>query len=299
MTSAASSASSTSSAPQLYFPDPDEMVVRVELFGIMLCDQLEASASVGVRAKDSRKRKRAKVPPEAQCFHSKVASEDPILRLALYADSETDSKIVRYAKEVCAFAHRQSPDMPPYQRDAYDELLTTNDHILQLAAVYFFVSWHVDCDPDTNECTLVRSEDGAAARLLDELGFDGNMKAMYDVHNACSHFERGTGEASTMMSFVHTLVCNRWKEVAPVPNHPLRPSQRARVDDQRRFANSSSASCASKSESSSVSSSESDVSLACHSTSLSSESLPSESSPTMASTTSSQVLPSAKALSTN
>ena len=135
MSSGSSSAASSASSPALYFPDPDEMVVRVQLFGIMLCDQLEASASAG-KAKDSRKRKRARVPDEAQCFQSSVARQDPILRLALYADEQTDQNIVRYAKEVCAYALRISPDMPAYMRDAYAELLTGGSRAA-LASIYF------------------------------------------------------------------------------------------------------------------------------------------------------------------
>ena len=299
--SSSSSAASSSASPALYFPEPDEMVVRVQLFGIMLCDQLEASSSAG-KARGSRKRKRARVPDEAQCFQSPTARQDPILRVALYADEETDKNIVRCAKEVCAFANRISPDMPSYMRDAYAELLTTEDHVLQLASIYFFVSWHVDCDPDTLECTPVQARDPESARVLSELAFHANPGSLSELHRACLNFERGVGEASTMMSFVHALVCNRWQSTARVPDC-LPATKKRHKASQRRFASSSSAAAASKSSSeSSMLSSESSKSsaqpsLSCHSTSLS-ESL-SESSPAMAFATSSQVLPSAKALSTS
>ena len=154
-----------SGAPALYFPDPDEMVVRVQLFGIMLCDQLEASSSAS-RSKESRKRRRARVPDEAQCFHSPETKRDPLLRLALYGDDATDRRIMRCAKEVSAYARRQSPDMPAYMRDAYAELTTTEDHVLQLAALYFFVSWHVELIPTRSSAS--RSARDAAAAVWSE-----------------------------------------------------------------------------------------------------------------------------------
>lgn len=246
-----------SGAPALSFDSPDDIEVHKQLFGIMLGDQLSASNSVA-RTKESRKRKRDTVPSSAACFQGDAVRNDPVLRLALYSDAKTDADIVRLSTGVCDFVRRTSGNIPSYMRDAYAALAkTVEDHILQLAAIYFFVYWHIDCNPDTDLCTLVRSDDAKARDMLCELNYENNQSAMLCVHRACSNFEHGVGDATTMMSFVHTMVCNRWKRIAPVPVSDKR--------SQRRFSSSSSAS-----KSKSDSSLDSEESSAHHSSSSSS-----------------------------
>lgn len=264
-----SSASPPAAAPVLSFASPDEIDVRKQLFGIMLGDQLEATNSVA-RSKESRKRKRDVVPESALCFQGKVVASDPVLRLALYSDAKTDADIVRLSVSVCDFVRRTSVDIPLYMRDAYAALAKTEDHILQLASIYFFVYWHIVCDPDTDLCTLVSSDDAKAQEMLRELNYANNQSAMLCVYNACSNFEHGVGSATTMMSFVHTMVCDRWKRLAVVPPSGALSShdRKRRPAPHRKFSSSASAS-KSKSESADASL-ESEVSSAHHSPSSSS-----------------------------
>ena len=182
-----------------------------------MCDQLEASNSVPMGGRESRKRKRDAVPPAAACFQGATVAADPVLRLALFHDAEADARLVAGARQVVAYVQRTSPNMPMYMRDAYTALQHTEDHILQLAALYFFVYWHVQCDAACHRFTLTPPADPAGAALLDSFGFAGQQSAMASVHAACAGFERGRGDVSTMMSFVHTLVCTRWKALAPTP----------------------------------------------------------------------------------
>lgn len=269
MLSSSSSSSSYresgSSAPVLSFAPPEEIEVRKQLFGTMLCDQLEATNSVA-RTKESRKRKIARVPDYASqwCQGSNI-KKDPLLRLALFSDADTDKEISQSCKIICDYVRRTSSNMPSYMRDAYAALAKTEDHILQIAAIYFFVYWHIDYDYDTDICTLKRSDDVKARQLLRQLGFKNHQSAMLCLHRACTNFEHGKDEVSTMMSFVHTLVCTRWKKIAITPPQETAPPKSKR---QRKLASSSSASATSKSlSSSSLDSSPSSSSSAHHSSS--------------------------------
>lgn len=258
------------SAPELTFAPPDELEVRKQLFGIMLGDQLEATNSVA-RSKDSRKRKRDAVPQNSLCFQGEAVLADPILRLALYSDPKTDADIARLSVCICDYVRRTSTSTPSYVRDAYAALAKTEDHILQLASIFFFVYWHIQCNADTGVCSLAPSEDAAARRMLRELGYADNQDAMLCLHTACSRFEKGVGDATTMMSFVHTMVCNRWKRIAPVPD------SRTPLKRQRRLSSSSSAS---KSRSESAESSEdSELESSAHHSSSSSSGASLSSSP--------------------
>lgn len=234
--SASSSSSSLSSLPPsssaLSFAHPDPLEVRKQLFGIMLCDQLEASNSVSVKTVESRKRKRDHVPPSAAaCFQGPIVAADPVLRLALFHDAKAQKTLTDGARAVVAYVQQTSPNMPIYIRDAYTALQHTKDHILQLASLYFFVYWHVHHDPLQHRFTLVPPKDDGAARLLCSLGFDNNQDAMANVHEACTGFERGRGDVSTMMSFVHTLVCTRWKKIAVTPGLKHTKRTHGRSDD--------------------------------------------------------------------
>ena len=209
----------SSSSSALSFAQPDPLEVRKRLFGIMLGDQLEASNSVPITTGESRKRKRDRVPAAAAaCFQGPTVAADPVLRLALFHDAKAQAKLADGSRAVVAYVQRTSPDIPVYVRDAYTALQHTDDHILQLASLYFFVYWHVHYDPLEHQFTLTPPKDPEGARLLQSLGFDANQDAMASVHAACSGFERGRGDVSTMMSFVHTLVCMRWKKLAVTPD---------------------------------------------------------------------------------
>lgn len=201
----------------LSFSAPDAVEVHRQLFGIMLCDQLNASESVP-RTKESRKRKRGNVPASAaKCFQGEEVQRDPVLRWALFSDPDTDAELARHADAVCEYVLRSSPDMPGYVRDAYTSLYQTNDHIMQLAVLFFFVFWHIKHNPATNTCTLTRASDPKAQALLDALGFRNNPDAMDCVHHACVQYEQGSGNTHTMTSFVHCMITDRWKRIALVP----------------------------------------------------------------------------------
>ena len=248
------------SSSSLSFAPPDDMEVRWQLFGILLCDQFEAANSVP-RTKDSRKRKVAEVPePAARCFQEGV-SEDPVLRLALFSDPKTDADIIRHSNAVCDYVLRTSPKLPAYIRDAYTALKDTEDHILQIACLYFFVYWFTEYDEDSGECTLRRPEDAQARQTLEALGFRGDASALLYVRTACRDYEYGKAGVTTMTSFVHTTVGHRWRRLAPVP-----PCKRRR--DQRKFSTSASQS---SSDDSSEDSSDA-ASDATHSSSSSSDS---------------------------
>ena len=245
--SAASSASSSASsaapaASSLTFASPDDMDVRQQLFGILLCDQLEAANSVP-RTKDSRKRKTSQVPAAAaRCFQEGCVAKDPLLRLALFSDKETDARIVRHSHAVCAFVRRVNPALPAYIRDAYTALADTTDHLLQLASVFFFVYWFTDCDEDSQVCTLRVPADPQARALLKALNFRAHPGALSRVHAACRDYEYGKTGMHTMLSFVHSMVGNHWKAMAPVPRARKRPRH------QRKFATTASQSSSSSSE---------------------------------------------------
>ena len=201
----------------LSFSAPDAMDVHRQLFGIMLCDQVNASESVP-RSKESRKRKRGDVPARAAaCFQGTVSRRDPVLRWALFSDPDTDAQIARHADAVCRYVLRSSPDMPGYVRDAYLTLQQTNDHIMQLALLFFFVFWHIKHCPATHTCSLTAASDPEAQALLDALEFRAHPDAMDCVHQACVRYEQGAGDTFTMTSFVHCMVTDRWKRIAPVP----------------------------------------------------------------------------------
>ena len=239
------------------------MEVRKQLFGILLCDQFEAANAVP-RTKDSRKRKISQVPhAAARCFQEGM-SADPVLRLALFTDPATDASIVRHSNAVCDFVRRTSPNQPAYIRDAYKALRNTEDHILQLACIYFFVYWFVDRAEDSNTCVLRQPQDPQARRTLTALGFRDHPSALLCVHTACKDYEYGKAGVTTMTSFVHTMVGNRWRRLAPVPKAHTPPAlKRART--QRKL--SSSACQSSSSDMDSDSSDSSDVSGATHSSS--------------------------------
>ena len=211
--------SSSSSSSALSFAQPDPLEVRKRLFGIMLGDQLEASNSVPITTGESRKRKRDCVPAAAAaCFQGPAGRLHEFgAGLALFHDAKAQAKLADGSRAVVAYVQRTSPDIPVYVRDAYTALQHTDDHILQLASLYFFVYWHVHYDPLEHQFTLMPPNDPEGARLLRSLGFDANQDAMASVHAACSGFERGRGDVSTMMSFVHTLVCMRWKKLVVTP----------------------------------------------------------------------------------
>ena len=260
--------------PALSFPEPSELEVRVQVLGIILCDEIEANNSVP-RSKDSRKRKRTAVPEEARCFVGPAVESNPILRLSLCLNTVTDADIVRYAQQVRAFAERTVADMPAYMLDAYAAMAKTENHVLQIAAILFFVSWSVACDPDNQECVF-QPKDDEARGLLDELGFSRDPAALRRLYVACADFERGKASVTTLSSFVHHLTWETYKTTAPTP-----PSQ-------RKFSSSSAASSGSKSESSSSSS---ELSSSHQSSSLSETS--SSLAPVNIRTTSSVVPPSA------
>ena len=204
-------ASATTKA--LWFPEPCVDDVRVQLFGIMLGEQLNAMSHAMRKHKKSHREKAsavAYVPPDYQetsCFDVHLLRRDPILKLALLHEDFDDPSA--FAREVYEYAKRTSDKMPMYMHKAYEEFTKSSEIVLHLAGVYFFVSWHTDFHGDTGEIYLRQMPD-----IFEHIGFRENTDALQDVHFLVEKFEKGKMNMTSMIDFVNKLVNNRWKKVA-------------------------------------------------------------------------------------
>lgn len=211
--SAANGTFAPAATKALWFPEPCVEDVRVQLFGIMLDEQLKAITHALQKHKKTHREKStavAYVPPDYQetsCFDVHLLRNDPILKLALVHEEYRD--LSPFAKEVYEYAKRTSDKMPMYMHRAYEKFTETSEFVLHLAGVYFFVSWHTDFHSDTGEIFLKQMPD-----MFERIGFRENTDALQDVHFLVEKFEKGKMNMTSMIDFVNKLVNNRWKKVA-------------------------------------------------------------------------------------
>lgn len=203
------------SSPELFWRQPDPLEVRVQLFAIMLGDQLLASAAA--QSKSSRHGRRASAkktqttprPESPSCFTN--IDHDPMLSLCL-SPSQLNAHGTEYMKEIHAFVLACSPKMERYMKTTYEALLSTTDHAIMMAAIFFYVSWHFEYNEETGE--IFKNEkvmNLPHGNLLETLNFD--IDTLNEIYDAAYAFERGRNEMTTMKSFVHSLVTNHYKRV--------------------------------------------------------------------------------------
>lgn len=202
-------------SPELFWCQPDELEVRVQLFAIMLGDQLLASASARSKSKRHGRHGAAKKsqvapsrPESPSCFSS--AHQDPMLSLCL-SPAILNAHGAEYMKEIYDFAMAKSPKMENYMKATYETLLNTADHVNMMAAVFFYVSWHLECSEETGEINMTTTN-VTERSLLKTLKFD--IDSLTEIYDATLAFERGRNEMTTMKSFVHSLVTAHYKRVA-------------------------------------------------------------------------------------
>lgn len=204
------------SSPELFWRQPDPLEVRVQLFAIMLGDQLLASASAQSKSSRHTRRGSAKkissTPPRPEspsCFHS--IDHDSMLSLCL-SPSQLNAHGVEYMKEIHTFVSACSPKMERYMKTTYESLLSTTDHAIMMAAIFFYVSWHFEYNEETGGISNnEKVKNLPHGSLLETLNFD--MDTLNEIYDAAYAFERGRNEMTTMKSFVHSLVTNHYKRV--------------------------------------------------------------------------------------
>lgn len=197
----------------LWFPEPRVADVRVQLFGIMLGEQLNAISCALHKHKKTRRDKANSVPysppdyKEISCFDPDLLRSDPILKIALlHKEFENPTA---YAEAVYDYAKKTSTKMPMYMHKAYTEFTKSSEIVLHLAGVYFYVSWHTEFCNDTGEISLRKMPD-----IFERIGFSNNMDALRDVHDLVEKYEKGKNNMTSMIDFVNKLVNFRWKKIA-------------------------------------------------------------------------------------
>jgi hypothetical protein len=202
------------SSPELFWCEPDPLEVRVQLLAIMLGDQLIASASVHSKSNRHGRSTSAKKattpkrrPPSPSCFS---ADQDTMLSLCL-SPTILNERGTKYMKEIYDFALARSPNMESYMKTSYGALLTTEDHVIMMAAIFVYVCWHLECNEETGVIQM-NAKNATQDSLLKTLTFD--TETLNEIYDATFAFERGRNEMTTMKSFVHSLVTAHYKRVA-------------------------------------------------------------------------------------
>lgn len=114
-------------------------------------------------------------------------------------------------KEIHDFAMARSPKMERYMKATYTALLNTTDHVNMMAAIFFYVSWHLECSEETGEIHM-NAKNATQNSILNTFKFD--KETLNEIYDATYAFERGRNEMTTMKSFVHSLVTAHYKRVA-------------------------------------------------------------------------------------
>lgn len=203
------------SSPELFWRQPDDLEVRVQLFAIMLGDQFLASAAA--QSKSSRQGRRGSAkktqtaprPESPSCFNN--IHHDPMLSLCL-SPLRLNAHGTEYMREIYTFALACSPKMERYMKTTYETLLSTTDQAIMMAAIFFYVSWHFEYNEETGEISSNKKiKNLPRGSLVETLNFD--MDTLNEIYDAAYAFERGRNEMTTMKSFVHSLVTNHYKRV--------------------------------------------------------------------------------------
>ncbi|MBM93569.1 MAG: hypothetical protein CMF51_02310 [Legionellales bacterium] len=210
-----------SSSSMLYFEEPSPDEVRVQLFAIMLGDQIlcTTAAQKGWKAKKKAQKTQSGCgmpTSKAKGEYSELtpsvmerAKEDPLLRFALWPDwlNEHGTAAMR---EIVEYAFETSPKMEKYMKDAYNTLLQTKDHLFMMAAIFMYASWLCDFDAQTNcvvsHKTLKENSFLATKLLLDK-------QTITQLCGACYAFERGMDHMTAFSSFVAKFITNHFKRV--------------------------------------------------------------------------------------
>lgn len=205
----------------LYFEEPSPQEVRVQLFAIMLGDQILCTTAAQKGWKEKKKSQKQSQGVGLQTSNAtQVISEltpsimghakaDPLLSFALWPDwlNENGAAAMR---EIVDYAMQTSPKMEKYMKDAYTTLLQTKDHLFMMAAIFMYASWLCEYDAQTkcvvSHQTLKPDSFLATKLLLDE-------QTITHLCGACYAFERGMDHMTAFSSFVAKFVTNHFKRV--------------------------------------------------------------------------------------
>lgn len=201
------------SEPELSWQKPDQLEIDIQLFAIMLQDQLLCTRAASTKASRIPRKQATKQadtlaprPKSPSCFER--ITSDVMLELCIF-ENHLKQKGREYMQEIYDFALTRSPKMEKHMQNTYASLLTTSDHVLMMAAIFFYIKWHLLCDTDTG--TVQMKDTLAPNSFLRQLHFD--VQTLGEIYEAAYAFERGRNEMTTMKSFVHTLVINHFKRV--------------------------------------------------------------------------------------
>ena len=198
-------------APTLFFEEPDADEVRVQLFAIMLGDQILCSTAAQKGSKPRKKTTETgttqRRPESPSCMDR--AKRDTMLRFALWPDWLQQNG-AECMKEIVDYAMKTSPKMEEYMKDSYKVLLETDDHLLMMAAIFFYIYWLCDYDSQTRQ-VLSRKQPPQNSFLHSKFVLD--PKTVANLCDACYAFERGRDQMTSFPSFVHTFVTNHFKRV--------------------------------------------------------------------------------------
>lgn len=209
-----SSVSAQPNGPKLFFEQPDAGQVRVQLFGIMLGNQILRNRAAAQKGGAKTKRKapdgmEGQPPRQKSDSIMNKAKEDTLLRFALWPEwlNKNGKSSIR---EIVDFAMQTSPKMESFMIEAYNHLLETDDHLCMMAAIFFYIYWWCDFDHQT-ESLLSRKPSPPDSFLSTTLVLD--EETVRNMCSACYAFERGQRKMTSFPSFVHTFVTMHFKRV--------------------------------------------------------------------------------------
>ena len=205
----------------LYFEEPSADEVRVQLFAIMLGDQIlcTSAAQKGWKAKkkavkphqNSSVQSSSVIPTNTDLTPSIMerASGDALLRFALWPQwlNEHGRDAMQ---EIVSYAFKTSPKMEKYMKVAYNTLLQTDDHLFMMAAIFMYASWMCEYDTQT-KCIVSQKPLEKNSFLATKLVLDS--QTMTHLCGACYAFERGKDHMTAFSSFVAIFVTNHFKRV--------------------------------------------------------------------------------------
>lgn len=208
----------------LYFEEPSPDEVRVQLFAIMLGDQILCTTAAQKGWKEKKKGHKPSqgsgsstqaAPPATQKILELApsimdkAKTDSLLSFALWPDWLNENGRAAM-KEIVEYALETSPKMEKYMKDAYATLLQTNDHLFMMAAIFMYASWLCEYDAQT-KCVVSHRKLKENSFLATKLLLDKDT--ITRLCGACYAFERGMDHMTAFSSFVAKFVTDHFKRV--------------------------------------------------------------------------------------
>lgn len=199
----------------LRFEEPSAEEVRVQLYAIMLGEQLLCCSAAKKKVKRQKKQTKPQAgvderPPSPSCMD--LCEGQPMLEWTLRQFQEwvrRDGK--RSVGEIVSYAVSVSPKMEKYMHEAYNSLLQTRERNHLMASIFFYMSWFFYYDDKIHEITPLRPIPKES--FLHEKFFNFDQATQLEICAACFAFERGRHSMTSFSSFVHTVVINHWMRV--------------------------------------------------------------------------------------